>query len=228
MIPYLFSAILLSKSLIKLILDKIVNLIPYRFFISTDIPSVTEELARNKVYDFFEWGLFFVLSFVIFFSLYFLHQYTLKNNRSILFKYSSYLYLLVSVITFFNVQFATHSIKSIVIVLIAFNLIYWFSLNTKKSNKEISINYKTLFNGFLAGLIFSLVIGKSSTLVLYVLVFFPFVYILLSTKYPHLVNGDAHLVLLAGLIFHDHKLILAIIVLITALLMLSKKIVFKS
>jgi len=71
-IIYLISAILIGKSITKLILDKLINFIPYKLFISTEIPSVTEDLAKLKVYDFFEWVIFFIFTIFVFFVINFL------------------------------------------------------------------------------------------------------------------------------------------------------------
>lgn len=223
MIPYLFSSIFLSKSLVKLLLDRILSLIPYRIFISMDIPSVNEELARNKVYDFFEWGLFYIFSFAIFFLLYILYKNIRVKNKSIIFKYAGYVYLLISIITFFNVQFATHAVKGILGFLLFFNLFYWTAFYHGKFDKKIKFNYEIVFNGFLLGLILSLLLDRSSTLVLYILILFPLFYVLISARYLDLVRSKANLILLLGLIFHDQRLILIIIISITLLILFSRR-----
>src|SRR3990167_2250869 len=66
-IIYLISAILIGKSITKLILDKLINFIPYKLFISTEIPSVTEDLAKLKVYGF----LYLLVCLILFLSTHF-------------------------------------------------------------------------------------------------------------------------------------------------------------
>ena len=151
-IIYLISAILIGKSITKLILDKLINFIPYKLFISTEIPSVTEDLAKLKVYDFFEWVIFFIFTIFVFFVINFLQK---KLNRDINQKQQEiygFLYLLVCLILFLSTHFSTHSAKVLIGIFALFNILYWLSFKLLNITTELKICYKTMINGFLVGL----------------------------------------------------------------------------